>query len=123
MTFFRDEVKAKVKRSLIQCAAPDAISRLSETSLSQEEQEDISTIYHMEQRHSCLSSFLGELDFSAHKLVNVTTSSRLLTKVGRDCVAKELKINERQITVLSLQQFDTEDQFAKSVRKFIKEQK
>ncbi|CAG0886586.1 unnamed protein product [Cyprideis torosa] len=121
-TGFTDAIKIgdRIRRSLLQCATPDAISRLVETRLPADQQEEVFSVYHMQQEHSCLSKFLNSL--SDHDcLVQVTTSSRLLTKVGKEEIARELDLRDTQITVLSLQQFDTEEQFTKRLRSFLDE--
>ena len=53
-----EAVKMTVKRLLLQCATPDAMSRLSETSLPVEEQQELYTAYHVEQDHSSLAAVL-----------------------------------------------------------------
>ncbi len=65
-------------RLLLQCATPDAISRLSETRMSEEEQLQMFKIYYLEQQHGSLGQFLSQLS-NDDRLVQVTTNSRALT--------------------------------------------
>ena len=46
------------KRLLLQCAAPDAIIRLDQSRIKEQEQEYISNVYHMEQTHESLEQFI-----------------------------------------------------------------
>lgn len=56
-----------------------------------------------------------------YPLIQVTTTSRLLTNAGKDDVMREVGLNPKLSTILSLQQFDTEEQFGKTVQKFLDE--
>ena len=106
-----------VKEQLLLCATPDAVSRLSQTRLSQEEQQRITTTYHMDQHHNCLSAFLQEIPTGSN-LVQITTSSRLLTRAGMTEVANDLGLEPFKISLISLAQFETDEQFTKTVKGF-----
>ncbi len=110
--------KNEVKWMLLQCATPDSVSRLTETEFPEDEKEELFAVYHLEQRHGCLSDFLASVPGDC-RLVQVTTSSRLLTNSGKIEVASDLGLDPERITILSLLQFDTEEQFAKRVRGFL----
>ncbi len=108
-----------VKNLLLQCAAPDAISRLAESKLPQEEEKErLFLDYHLRQQHGSLSDFLLSLP-EDRLLVQITTSSRLLTNSAKAEVAGELGMREEKVTLLSLLQFDTEEQFTKRLQRLM----
>ena len=82
---------AKIK--LLQCAAPDAIARLSETHLSPQEQE-----YFCDRYYANHFATLGHaIRMSMHQsedipMLLITTQSRLLTKEGNDSLIQELEM-------------------------------
>ncbi len=108
----------KVKESLLLCATPDAVSRLSETNLPEKEKEWLFETYYMEQKHDCLSSFLSSVPPEC-QLIQVTTRSSLLTMSGKDLLAEEIGVAPKQIDIMSLVQFNTENQFSKGVEDFL----
>ena len=65
-----ESVVETVKRLLLQCATPDAISRLSETELEKGEQETLFSAYHLEQNHANLAEVLRGIEEGC-KLVQV----------------------------------------------------
>ena len=127
-------IERRAQEILIQSATPDAMSRLSETSLPKEVADEIFELYHLTQRHTSLSDFLsgcGSYDSDRLKvksiyrnimllrcegaqLVQIATNSRLLTNAE-----VEMEVAEGDVQLCSLQQFDTEGQFRKRIGEFV----
>ena len=82
---------AKIK--LLQCAAPDAIARLSETHLTPPEQEYFCDKYYDNHfttlGHAIRMSMNQSEDIP---MLLITTQSRLLTKEGNDSLVRELEM-------------------------------
>ncbi|CAH6776517.1 Rnf213 [Phodopus roborovskii] len=115
------KVSEEAKFILLECATPDAVVRLSGSSLGSFTAGQLAQEYYYNQQHNSLADFLqvhlrmARLECQA-VFTEITTFSRLLT--GSDCevLASELKGLASKPTVLSLQQFDTEYSFLKEVR-------
>ena len=97
-----DAVEARAKELLIQCATPDAVSRLTLGPFEKEEQDGIFKLYHVRQRHSSLPDFL--LGNTTETMLQVTTNSRLLTTAAAAEIEQALSA---EVSLISLQQFDT----------------
>ena len=95
-------VEERAKELLIQCATPDAVSRLTLGSFDKDEQDRIFKLYHLKQRHSSLPDFL--LGNTCATMLQVTTNSRLLTTAAAAEIEQALTAT---VSLISLQQFDT----------------
>jgi hypothetical protein len=114
-----DSLVQKTKAVLMNCVTPDAIARLSETDLNEEEQEELCQMYygyHFSTLAHAVKSAIE--DKGTSKLLQVTTHSRLLTKEGKDSLAMFLA--PCNVTILPLQQMNTEAQFSEQVDKFMR---
>ncbi len=118
----QEDLVTAAKMTLLQCVTPDAMIRLAETSLSHQDQHNLRTAYYVEQRHESLTDFLKSVP-PKFELVQVTTNSRLLSKSAKESIAQELEVDEDEVTILSLLQFDTEEQFGKQVSSFVQASK
>ncbi|XP_065845272.1 E3 ubiquitin-protein ligase rnf213-alpha-like isoform X2 [Oscarella lobularis] len=102
--------------SLLRCATPDAVARLPASSLHNQA-DALWDVYFERQEHSNLASYLKH-QFQRERsslLVQITTHSRLLsTENIRDV---EARVGLRTESI-SLQQFDTEQQFCSRVGDF-----
>ncbi|XP_023412590.2 E3 ubiquitin-protein ligase RNF213 isoform X4 [Loxodonta africana] len=112
----------EAKLILLDCVTPDAMVRLSASSLGRFTAQSLSQEYHYKQQHNSFADFLqahlSMKDLEHHIIfTEITTFSRLLT--SQDCWILESKVKGRapRPTILSLQQFDTEYSFLKEVRK------
>ena len=103
-------------RTLMECAAPDAVARLQVSRL-RNEASDWWDVYFKEQSHSSLADYLCyQLERErGSQLIQVTTHSRLLSNENVLEVEMCLKLST---TCISLQQFDTEEQFCSRVSAF-----
>ncbi len=111
-----ESIAEKAKIIFLECATPDAISRLSETRLGDEEKRKVCDIFYNLPKNSLSEAIQNYSDAS---LMQVTTFSRLITDDGKIEICKHLNLNENDVQVLPLQQINTEEQFSKSVRKFL----
>ncbi|XP_073901038.1 E3 ubiquitin-protein ligase RNF213 isoform X4 [Castor canadensis] len=115
------KVLEDAKLILLDCATPDAIIRLSSSSLGSFAAQALAREYYDRQRHNSFADFLQahlrttNLERRA-VFTEVTTFSRLLTSHDCEVLESEVKGLASRPTVLSLQQFDTEYSFLKEVR-------
>ncbi|KAK3097976.1 hypothetical protein FSP39_014985 [Pinctada imbricata] len=124
MKALTNEILEDAKRVLLWCATPDSVLRLKDTKLSTEA-EKLEKIYFKEQKHGSLIHYLAfrmkEDKLEGHTemesiFVQVTTSSKLLSTADIGEIANYLKLPKSSITILTLQSFDTEQQFCRQVR-------
>ncbi|XP_016375895.1 E3 ubiquitin-protein ligase rnf213-alpha-like, partial [Sinocyclocheilus rhinocerous] len=109
----------EAKLILLNCATPDAVVRLDCTSFSKVETEHLSRVYFEDQKHSSLADFiLSQIQQAGPShafFTEVTTFSRLLTATETE----QLQNIVQNIELLSLQQFDMENSFLKTIRYYL----
>uniref|UniRef100_A0A8D0UTN7 RING-type domain-containing protein n=1 Tax=Sus scrofa TaxID=9823 RepID=A0A8D0UTN7_PIG len=115
------EVLDQAKLALLDCATPDAVVRLNASSLGGFTAKCLSQEYYHRQQHDSFADFLqAQLRPKGQGrravFTEVTTFSRLLTSHDCELLESELKDRALKLTVLSLQQFDTEYAFLKDIR-------
>lgn len=115
------KVSEEAKFILLDCATPDAVVRLSGSSLGSFAANRLSQEYYYKQQHNSFVDFLlAHLRMDHHEcravFTEITTFSRLLTSHDCDVLESELRGLASKPMVLSLQQFDTEYSFLKDVR-------
>ncbi|XP_052050777.1 E3 ubiquitin-protein ligase RNF213 isoform X2 [Apodemus sylvaticus] len=115
------KVSEEAKLILLDCATPDAVVRLSGSSLGSFTAKQLSQKYNHTQQHTSLVDFLqAHLCIAHHEcravFTEITTFSRLLTSHDCDALESELRGLASKPMVLSLQQYDTEYSFLKDVR-------
>eukprot|EP00058_Branchiostoma_floridae_P009699 XP_002595187.1 hypothetical protein BRAFLDRAFT_101667 [Branchiostoma floridae] len=118
---WEEKVFERAKETLLQCATPNAVVRLGSSPLSSYA-STIAQKYFRGQHHSCLADFLlhvteGRSGISAQ----VTTHGRLLSRHDLPHLAETLGLREAVVQLLSLQQFDTEQQFSRRIRHFLEQ--
>ena len=113
----KENVLQKAKSLFLECATPDAISRLSETRLSPEEKARLSNVY-FDLHKSSLAEAIEDLSPN-HPLLQVTTFSRLLTDGSKRDICRELDRHLEDVQLITLQQINTEEQFTDKVRSFL----
>ena len=101
----------------MECATPDAISRLSETRLDPEEKFKLSEVFYSLQKDS-LADAIGSYSGQS-SLIQVTTFSRLLTDGTRKEICRRLNRAQSDIEIITLQQINTEEQFTERIRIFL----
>jgi hypothetical protein len=111
------KIVEEAKAIFLECATPDAISRLSETMLDPDEKIRLSEIYYSLQK-SCLAEAIQYYSDN-NSLIQVTTFSRLLTTEGKDDICLRLKKDFDDIQMITLQQINTEEQFSNKVHFFL----
>ena len=112
-----ESVIDNAKAIFLECATPDAISRLSETSLSLEEQKKVSELFYGLRKNSLFEAIQN---YSIkYPFIQVTTFSRLLTEGGKKNICQNLNRNPDDIQMLDLQQINTQDQFSKRINRFL----
>ncbi|KAG5853539.1 hypothetical protein ANANG_G00027050 [Anguilla anguilla] len=118
MPEFRRRVLQQAKLMLLNCATPDSVVRLQDTALSSTEAESLTQVYFQEQQHSSLAEFIlshmHREGWHHSHITEVTTFSRLLT--ASDVVQLRDVVKIPTTELLSLQQFDTEQSFLKTIR-------
>ncbi|XP_022796392.1 E3 ubiquitin-protein ligase rnf213-alpha-like isoform X2 [Stylophora pistillata] len=112
---------------LLEMATPDAIARLPHTALERRAPH-IWNAYFKEQQHSSLAAFMshvlnledGRLDEKRKEglLIQITTHSRLLSNNDLGDVCIQTGFERSTLDFMTLQQFQTEQQFRDSVRTF-----
>ncbi|XP_064180420.1 E3 ubiquitin-protein ligase rnf213-alpha-like [Anguilla rostrata] len=121
MPEFRRRVLQQAKLMLLNCATPDSVVRLQDTALPSTEAEFLTQVYFQEQQHSSLAEFIlshMHMEGWHHShITEVTTFSRLLTASDVAQLRDVVKIPTTEL--LSLQQFDTEQSFLKTIRNFL----
>uniref|UniRef100_H0WTB7 E3 ubiquitin-protein ligase RNF213 n=1 Tax=Otolemur garnettii TaxID=30611 RepID=H0WTB7_OTOGA len=115
------KVSEEAKLTLLDCATPDAVVRLSTSSLGLFAAQSLSREYYYAQQHDSfadlLQTHLRRMDLERRAIfTEITTFSRLLT--SHDCQTLESEVTGRaqKPTILWLQHFDTEYSFLKEVR-------
>ncbi|KAI8490437.1 hypothetical protein Bbelb_317050 [Branchiostoma belcheri] len=109
----------RAKETLLECATPDAVVRLVTP-----DAHTMAHNYFHGQHHSSLADFLLHTipkDGTSGISAQVTTHGRLLSRHNLPHLADTLGIRKTAVQLLSLQQFDTEQQFSRSIRKFLEE--
>ncbi|KAL9988404.1 hypothetical protein ACROYT_G002842 [Oculina patagonica] len=115
------------QKMLLEMAAPDAIARLPAT-LLEGSARYIWNVYFHEQQHSSLAAFMRHvltlddalLDKKRQEgfLIQITTHSRLLSNNDLGDVCNRISFHRSTVDFMTLQQFQTEQQFRGSVRAF-----
>lgn len=112
------------RRSLLCCATPDAMARLPLSTLSSSESEELWHVYFHLQRHASIDEYLmHEMDLLLRDerqdlLIHITTHSRLLSGENIVDMAQTMGMGEKDVQLVALHQFDTEQQFTHRVRSF-----
>ncbi|CAO2646302.1 E3 ubiquitin-protein ligase RNF213 [Lemmus lemmus] len=119
------KVSEEAKLTLLDCATPDAVVRLSGSALGSFAAGRLSQDYYYRQQHNSFADFLQAHLRMAHLegqavFTEITTFSRLLTSTDCQDLESELRGLASKPVVLSLQQFDTEYSFLKEVRSCLK---
>uniref|UniRef100_UPI0040389A17 E3 ubiquitin-protein ligase RNF213-like n=1 Tax=Callospermophilus lateralis TaxID=76772 RepID=UPI0040389A17 len=114
-------VSEEAKLILLDCDTPDAVVRLSTSTLGSFAAQTLSQEYWNKQQHHSFADFLQaqlhNADLERHAIfTEVTTFSRLLTNCDCEALGAEVKGLAPKPVILSLQQFDTEYSFPKEVR-------
>ncbi|XP_067057901.1 E3 ubiquitin-protein ligase rnf213-alpha-like isoform X3 [Acropora muricata] len=124
---WESEMVRRCKSLLLEMATPDAIARLPASGIKNQA-EEIWNTYFNEQRHSSLAAFMGHVlqydDSRLEKkrqeglLVQITTHSRLLSNNDLFVLCEETGYSPSTVDFMTLQQFQTEQQFRSLVRLF-----
>ncbi|XP_077886537.1 E3 ubiquitin-protein ligase RNF213-like isoform X3 [Ictidomys tridecemlineatus] len=114
-------VSEEAKLILLDCATPDAVVRLSTSTLGSFAAQTLSQEYWNKQQHHSFADFLqvqlSNADSERHAIfTEITTFSRLLTNCDCEALGEVVKGLAPKPVILSLQQFDTEYSFLKEVR-------
>ncbi|KAI5277308.1 hypothetical protein MUG91_G144n75 [Manis pentadactyla] len=115
------KVSEAAKLGLLACATPDAVVRLSASSLGLFAAQSLSREYYHRQHHNSFADFLQAqlrtLGPGRHVVfTEITTFSRLLTSCDCEILESEIKGRALKLSVLSLQLFYTEYSFLRGVR-------
>nr|XP_022293483.1 E3 ubiquitin-protein ligase rnf213-alpha-like isoform X1 [Crassostrea virginica] len=116
------EVLKEAKEVLLWCATPDGVLR-AKSKLDPKDFDFVENIYYEQQKHDNLLLYLDQKIKEAHDdgeskrlFSQVTTNSKLITTVDVSDLSQWLHIPSPQITLLTLQSFDTEQQFCRQVK-------
>lgn len=111
------EVLEAAKEIFLRCATPDAISRIGETNLDQNEKaKRFKQFYDI--RRECLADAILK-DSTDHPLIQVTTFSRLITEGGKRELCRKLEKSVDDVHVLNLHQVNSEEQFSRRISAFL----
>ncbi|XP_062585857.1 E3 ubiquitin-protein ligase rnf213-alpha-like, partial [Saccostrea cucullata] len=102
---------------LLWTATPDSVLRLEKTKLKNEA-EILQDLYFKQQHHESIVDFLKfKLKTNNQKglCVQVTTQSKLFTSSDISDMCEELDMSTEQIQLLTLQSFETEQQFCRQL--------
>nr|XP_034331576.1 E3 ubiquitin-protein ligase rnf213-alpha [Crassostrea gigas] len=111
------EVLKEAKKVLLWSATPDGVFRAKKT--LPDEHAFVESTYHEQQKHDNLLCYLDQkikAEDSEGLYAQVTTNSKLITTVDVSDLSQYLHIPKPQITLLTLQSFDTEQQFCRQVK-------
>ncbi|XP_074628909.1 E3 ubiquitin-protein ligase rnf213-alpha-like isoform X2 [Acropora palmata] len=124
---WESEMVRRCKSLLLEMATPDAIARLPASGIENEAEEIWKTCFN-EPQHSSLAAFMGHVlqydDSHLEKkrqeglLVQITTHSRLLSRNDLYVLCEETGFSPSTVDFMTLQQFQTEQQFRSLVRLF-----
>ncbi|XP_071137105.1 E3 ubiquitin-protein ligase rnf213-alpha-like [Mytilus edulis] len=112
------EILLDAKTTLLWCAAPDAVMRLKSTKL-RDKKDEMMQIYFQHQHHDSLLQYLCHQvidEKKANLFAQVTTHSKLLSTPDLEDLCQVLPIQRQNMTLLTLQSFDTEQQFCRQIR-------
>ncbi|XP_022801884.1 E3 ubiquitin-protein ligase rnf213-alpha-like, partial [Stylophora pistillata] len=128
-TKLMSKVLRRCQMMLLEMATPDAIARLPYTAL-ESEARSIWNVYFKEQQHSSLAAFMSHVltlndNHQGERRqeglsIQVTTHSRLLSNKDLDEISNQTDFRRSNVVLMTLQQFQTEQQFRASVRDFFK---
>ncbi|XP_063441660.1 E3 ubiquitin-protein ligase rnf213-alpha-like [Mytilus trossulus] len=109
-----NEILKDAKGILLWCATPAAVLEL--------EDDQIFNTYFLEQHHESLADYL-RYKVANQQLKNIhaqiTTNSKLLSIADLDILCRFLPILRKNIVLLNLQSFDTEQQFSRQIKSFL----
>ncbi|XP_062600033.1 E3 ubiquitin-protein ligase rnf213-alpha-like, partial [Saccostrea cucullata] len=106
------------KEVLLWCATPDGVLR-AKNKLPQRDFDFVENVYYERQKHDNILYYLDQKirrEDSEGLFAQVTTNSTLITTVDVAELSQYLHIPHTQITLLTLQSFDTEQQFCRQVK-------
>ena len=113
-----EQMEKEVKQILLRNATPDGVMRVTKTEIASEAAELFSS-YFVDQSHDSLAAYIRDTHSAEETLlVQVTTHSRLLTSAGKKEMTQILGMRETALTLLSLQQFKTEEEFRRKIQIF-----
>ncbi|XP_035676169.1 LOW QUALITY PROTEIN: E3 ubiquitin-protein ligase rnf213-alpha-like [Branchiostoma floridae] len=119
---WEETVFERAKETLLQCATPDAVVCLGSSHLTSEA-DTLAHKYFHDQHHSSLADFLLhniQKEGRTGLLAQVTTHGRLLSRHDLPNLRETLSL-KAVVQLLSLQQFDTEQQFSRRIGLFLEE--
>ncbi|CAG2194992.1 RNF213 [Mytilus edulis] len=103
------------------CSTPDAVLSLRSTALA-EDGHDLVELYFKKQEHESLLQYLENHAHTKENMrIQMTTHSKLLSKSDMEQLCNSLRLEERNIQLLTLQNLDTEQQFCKKMRQSFSE--
>ncbi|CAC5363746.1 RNF213 [Mytilus coruscus] len=114
-----DEVFEKARNILLWCTTPDAVLTLNSVKFKNQTKEDIIQTYFGHQQHDNLLQCIKINILEGKKqnvFLQVTTHSKLLSTSDYDTLWKSLLLERKNTHLLTLQSFDTEQQFCKKIR-------
>ncbi|XP_052062680.1 E3 ubiquitin-protein ligase rnf213-alpha-like isoform X2 [Mytilus californianus] len=109
-----NEILKDAEGILLWCATPAAVLEL--------EHDHISNTYFSEQHHGSLEDYLRyKVTNQQQKNIHaqITTNSKLLSIADIDILCRFLPILRKNIVLLNLQSFDTEQQFSRQIKSFL----
>ncbi|XP_067673877.1 E3 ubiquitin-protein ligase rnf213-alpha-like [Haliotis asinina] len=116
-----EDIFRECQEILLWCATPASVERLADQKLHLEA-ETIHRTYWQCQQHDDIYQYLKKkiLEMGCSSLqAQVTTHSKLLTDQEKEDLGRHLTLTPNNIILLTLQSFDTEQQFAQQIKNFV----
>ncbi|XP_041346956.1 E3 ubiquitin-protein ligase rnf213-alpha-like, partial [Gigantopelta aegis] len=116
-----DQFLEDCQKMLLWCATPDSVLRLKDTQLYTEEHR-VFNIYFREQPHDDIFKYMvyrHQMTRNTGLFAQVTTHSKLLTDQEKEKIMTCFDLTANNIILLTLQSFDTEQQFCQQIRNFV----
>uniref|UniRef100_S4RZQ0 Uncharacterized protein n=1 Tax=Petromyzon marinus TaxID=7757 RepID=S4RZQ0_PETMA len=117
------EFLSRAKEVLLQCATPDAVLR--HTSGAAGGARKVIDLYFEKQKHRSLLELLRYCLQDVHIASNgihleISTHSKLLSQLDAENIGNDLKFEKETVCLLTLQQFETEQEFCQELSNFFK---
>ncbi|XP_071112375.1 E3 ubiquitin-protein ligase rnf213-alpha-like [Haliotis cracherodii] len=116
-----DHIFKECQQTLLWCATPASVERLADQKLHLEA-DNIHRTYWQYQQHDDIYQYLKSKILQEECLTlqaQVTTHSKLLTDQEKEDLSRHLSLPPNNIILLTLQSFDTEQQFAQQIKNFV----
>ncbi|XP_063403574.1 E3 ubiquitin-protein ligase rnf213-alpha-like [Mytilus trossulus] len=113
MSQIENEILRDAQSILLWCATPAAVWQLDD--------KPVFNTYFTEQHHDSLANYLHYKMVTVNKgsiYAQITTNSKLMSTADLEILCRFIPIQKQNVTLLTLQSFDTEQQFNRKIKYF-----